>query len=69
MTDRAGLTRRDFVGAAEDCLRSAKNVRLVAMADAFENRLAGSRKYLAGRKLEGYVLTSGCRATNQLWIL
>src|SRR5262245_15471847 len=34
-------------GAAEDCLRSAPNVRIVALADMFPDRLASCRKYLS----------------------
>jgi len=43
-------------GAAENCLRAAENVQLVAMGDLFPDRLASSRKYLAGRKLAGYAV-------------
>ncbi len=39
-------------GAAENCLESSSNVRLVAMGDMFEDRLKGSRKSLS--KKEGY---------------
>ena len=33
-------------GAGQDVLRAAKNVRIVAMGDAFADRLAGSRRHL-----------------------
>src|SRR5438105_13085795 len=39
-------------GAAENCLESSKNVRLVAMGDLFKERLEASRRQLAKR--EGY---------------
>jgi myo-inositol 2-dehydrogenase / D-chiro-inositol 1-dehydrogenase len=39
-------------GAAQDCLSSSKNVRLVAMGDMFKDRLDGSRKQLS--KTDGY---------------
>jgi myo-inositol 2-dehydrogenase/D-chiro-inositol 1-dehydrogenase len=34
-------------GAAEQCVNSAPNVKLVAMGDAFKNRLDGSRRHLS----------------------
>ncbi len=40
-------------GAAENCLQSAPNIELVAMADLFEDRIAGSLKYLTSRKKLG----------------
>ncbi len=40
-------------GAAENCLRAAKNVELVAMGDLFEGPLGASLKYLLSRKLPG----------------
>jgi len=46
-------------GAAENCLLSAPNVQLVAMADAFPDRLARSQKYLASIKHEGYQVKAG----------
>src|SRR5436190_10800069 len=39
-------------GAAENCLESSRNVRLVAMADLFPERLEASRRQLSKR--EGY---------------
>src|SRR5579872_936775 len=39
-------------GAAENCLESSQNVRLVAMGDMFKDRLDGSRRQLS--KKEGY---------------
>ena len=41
-------------GAAEDCLRAAPNVRLLAMADVFQERIDSCRNYLAGQNLPGY---------------
>jgi predicted dehydrogenase len=41
-------------GAAEDCLKAAPAIRLVALADAFADRLERCRAYLAERRLEGY---------------
>src|SRR5258706_3184557 len=34
-------------GVAENCISSAKNVKIVALADVFEDRLAGCRKFLS----------------------
>src|SRR5438067_10558172 len=42
-------------GAAENCLESSQNVKLVAMADMFKDRLDGSRKNLSKR--DGYKVT------------
>src|SRR5436853_7864572 len=39
-------------GAAENCLESSQNVRLVAMGDMFKDRLDGSRRQLS--KKDGY---------------
>lgn len=46
-------------GAAEDCMSAAPNVNLVAMGDLFPDRLASSKKYLAGRKLPGFQVEEG----------
>ncbi len=40
-------------GAAENCLQSAKNIEIVALADMFPDRLNGCRKYLADTKHAG----------------
>ncbi len=40
-------------GAAEDCLKSAPDVQLVALADMFEDRLKSSREYLEKTKHAG----------------
>src|SRR4051794_27554413 len=42
-------------GAAENCLESSANVRLVAMGDMFKGRLDGSRRQLG--KKDGYKVT------------
>jgi predicted dehydrogenase len=39
-------------GAAEDCLTSSPNVKLVALGDLFPDRLAGCRQYFRDRKVE-----------------
>src|SRR3954471_21867155 len=39
-------------GAAENCLESSANVRLVAMGDMFKDRVDGSRRQLS--KKDGY---------------
>src|SRR4051812_30454609 len=44
-------------GAAENCLESSKNVRLVAMGDLFPERLGASRRQLSKR--EGYQVDDG----------
>ena len=41
-------------GAAENCVRSAPGVTLVAMGDLFADRLKGSRDHLAGRLGDRY---------------
>ena len=41
-------------GAAENCLQSAANVQMVAMADLFQDRLDGARDYFGKRKLKGF---------------
>jgi len=40
-------------GAAEDCLKSAPGIRLVALADAFSDRLERSRRYFSEQRLDG----------------
>ena len=42
-------------GAAENCLESSQNVKLVAMGDMFKDRVDGSRKNLSKR--DGYKVT------------
>jgi len=37
-------------GAAQDCLKSAENVKLVALADLFKDRLDGARQEIARKK-------------------
>jgi predicted dehydrogenase len=44
-------------GAAENCLESSRNVRLVAMGDLFPERLEASRRQLSKR--EGYKVDDG----------
>ncbi len=44
-------------GAAENWLQAAKDVRIVALADVFADRLAGSRAYLEGMKHDGVRLS------------
>jgi len=44
-------------GAAENCLESSKNLRLVAMGDLFPERLSASRRQLSKR--EGYKVDDG----------
>lgn len=44
-------------GAAEDCLKSAPNVKLVALADMFPDRLESCRKYLAEAAIPGFEVT------------
>jgi predicted dehydrogenase len=44
-------------GAAENCLESSRNVRLVAMGDLFPERLEASRRQLSTR--EGYKVDDG----------
>ncbi|MDH3591344.1 MAG: Gfo/Idh/MocA family oxidoreductase, partial [Planctomycetota bacterium] len=44
-------------GAADNCLRSAPGVHLVAMGDVFEDRLKGSRGWLAKNKHAGFRVT------------
>jgi len=44
-------------GAAENCLESSKNIRLVAMGDLFTERLEASRRQLSTR--EGYKVDDG----------
>jgi predicted dehydrogenase len=55
---RAGLVGcgRRGTGAAENFLMAAPGLRLVALADAFPDRLAECRTYLAGLKHEGYAV-------------
>ncbi len=44
-------------GAAENCLNSAPNLQLVAMADMFEDRLKKSRRQMAAAGHAGYKVT------------
>ena len=46
-------------GAAENAMKAAKNIHLIAMGDLFPDRLAGSRAYLSKRKLDGYKVEDG----------
>ena len=41
-------------GAAEDCLNAAPNVEVVALADAFKDRLAGCREHLLSLNHPGF---------------
>ena len=36
-------------GAAENCLTAAPGVKIVALGDVFEHRIAGCRKFLTGK--------------------
>jgi predicted dehydrogenase len=46
-------------GAAEDCLKSAPNVEVVALADVFPDRLEGCRAQLAGLSHPGFKVAEG----------
>ena len=47
-------------GAAEDCLKSSKNVKLVALADMFPDRAARCRKYLESKEDLDVELSDAC---------
>ena len=59
MTLKAGLVGCGGrgTGAAEQCMNSAPNVQLVAMADMFPDRLKKSRRQLAALKHDGFKVT------------
>jgi len=44
-------------GAAEDFLKSGPNVKVVALADMFQDRLDGCRKYFAEAQVPGFEVT------------
>jgi predicted dehydrogenase len=44
-------------GAARDCLKACENVQLVAMADAFRDRIEGACKELSGLPSDKYAVT------------